>query len=222
MQQAQRILALKDLGLSLDQIVKIIHENPPSKVLVSMLELRQAQLISEVQERQAQLIRVETRIKQLQEKAMSDYDVAIKTVPPMLVASMRMTVPKNEEMPVMLGNAYQQIQQHIEKHGGRTSGPCMTVFRTPATQFENEDVEAAFPLAVPIPSDGTVQVHELPQVRVASVVHQGNFDDFTQGHTFILKWAEKSGTRIGDEYREIYVQNDPKESSITEIQFKIE
>ncbi len=210
LQQVQRILALKDLGLSLDQIVKIIHENPPNEVLVAMLELRQAQLASEVQERQSQLIRVETRIKQLQEKAMSDYDVAIKTV------------PKNDEMPAMLGNAYMQIQQHIEKHGGKTTGPCLTVFRSPATQFENEDVEAAFPLAGPIPSAGAVQVHELPPVRMASVVHQGSFDDFTQGHAFILKWAEKNGTRIGDEYREIYVQNNPKENSITEIQFKIE
>lgn len=222
LKQAQRILALKDLGLSLEQIVKIIHENPSAEVLIAMLDLRKAQLASEVQERIAQLTRIEARLRQLLEEDMSDYDLVVKTVQPMLVASVRLIVPKNDEVPDMLGTAYQQIKKHIEKHAGKISGPCLTVWRTPATQYENEDVEAAFPLAGPIPSDGQVQVHELPATRVASVIHRGKFEDFTQGHAHILKWAEENSCRVDDEYREIYVQHDPGGTSITEIQFKIE
>ena len=67
-----------------------------------------------------------------------------------------------------------------------------------------------------------VRVYELPEIHVASVVHQGNFDEFTNGHAYILKWAETNGYRVGDQYREIYVQHDPKGTSTTEIQFKVE
>jgi DNA-binding transcriptional MerR regulator len=218
----QRILALKDLGLSLDQIIEVIHDQPTVEDLCAMLRLRRAQLTAELEDMAAQLARVDARLKQLLEGDMTDYAVALKTVKPMLVASVRMTVPKNEDVPKLLGDAYCQIEEHIKQHGGKVAGPCLTVWYTPSTQYTDEDVEAAYPLAERIAEGKGVCVRELPEVLVASVVHRGNFDEFTNGHAYILKWAEANGYRIGDQYREIYVQHDPKGTSTTEIQFKVE
>src|SRR5262245_27257971 len=53
------ILALKDLGLSLEQIANVIHDAPTTEDLCAMLRLRRAQLASELQDRLAQLARVE-------------------------------------------------------------------------------------------------------------------------------------------------------------------
>ena len=118
---------------------------------------------------------------------MSNYEIALKTVKPLLVASVRMTVPKNDDVPEMLGDGYCRVEEHIKQHGGKVAGPCLTVWHTPATQYENEEVEAAYPLIQSIPSGADVRVYELPEIHVASVVHQGNFDEFTNGHAYILK-----------------------------------
>jgi DNA-binding transcriptional MerR regulator len=219
---AQRILALKDLGLSLDQIIEVIHDKPTVEDLCAMLRLRRTQLTAELGDKAAQLARVDARLKQLLEGDMTIYDVALKTVKPMLVASVRMTVPQNSDVPRMLKDAYCRIEEHIQQHSGKMNGPCLTVWYTPSTQYTDEDVEAAYPLAERIPDGAGVHVRELAETFVASVVHQGDFNEFTNGHAYLLKWAEANGYRIGNEYREIYIQHDPKSTSTTEIQFKVE
>jgi len=186
-----------------------------------MLWLRSAQLQSDTQDKLAQLAHAEARKKQLLEEDMSSYDVALKTVPPMLVASKRMTIAKSEEVAETLGKAYRQIGDYITQQGGKMNGPCLTVWYTPASQHTNEVVEAAFPLAQPIPASADVQVHELPEVYVASVVHHGNFAEFQNGHAHILKWVEANHYQIGGEYREIYFGQDAQGMSTTEIQVKV-
>ena len=88
----------------------------------------------------------------------------------------------------------------------------------------NEDVEVAYPIESAIPSSSVVQVHELPEVRVASVVHQGKFEEFSNSHAAILHWAEANGYQVGNQYREIYLKHDPKNlnDTTTEVQVVVE
>lgn len=219
-----RILALKDLGLSLEQIKTTLSDPITNEQLSSLLRLRQTQLVAELQDREAQLQRIEARLQELTTKetlTMSNYEVVLKTVKPMLVASQRLVVPQNSQVPEMLGKSYQAICEHIDQQGGKFAGPCLTVWYTPSTQYTNEEVEAAFPLSAPIPASDAVQVRDLPEVYVASVVHHGNFDDFQQGHAHILKWAEANGYVIGDQYREIYITPPDAKDSATEVQFVV-
>ncbi|MBC8496712.1 MAG: MerR family transcriptional regulator, partial [Chloroflexi bacterium] len=89
-----RILALKDLGLSLEQIGRLLDEELPSEQLRGMLRLKWAEIEGEVTEAQAHLARVEARLRQIeQEVVMSKYDVIIKKVELLKVASMRGVVP---------------------------------------------------------------------------------------------------------------------------------
>jgi DNA-binding transcriptional MerR regulator len=217
-----RILALKDLGLSLEQIALLLDKNLSNEQLVAMLQLRQAQLQGDVAELQAQLGRVEVRLKQASEGHMTNYEIVLKTVKPMLVASQRMIVPTNDQVPTYLGNAYDAICKHMAAHNLKTAGPCLTVWHS-LPQMENEDVEAAFPIDREIPSSESVQIHRLPEVYVASAVHQGNFDEFTQAHAAILKWVEANDYQLLEQYREIYIAG-PNENagvSTTEVQFVV-
>ena len=82
-----RILALKDLGLSLEQIYQILQDDLSAEEIRGMLRLRQAELEKQMLDVQAQLERVAVRINQIElEGKMSDYDVIFKTVEPILVA----------------------------------------------------------------------------------------------------------------------------------------
>ena len=222
-----RILALKDLGLSLEQIAQLLDEDLSNEQLLTMLRLRQSQLQVDLSTLQAQLARVEARLRQASEGHMSNYEISLKTVKPMLVASQRMTVPTNDQVPAYLDKAYDAICRHIEANNARIAGPCLTVWYS-LPQLSNEDVEAAFPIeraiAGPIASNGPVQVHELPEVYVASTMHQGKFEDFTNAHAAILKWAEANGYQPLEQYREIYIvgPEQGRDETTTEVQFVVE
>src|SRR5690242_17656087 len=53
-----RILALRDLGLSLEQIKIMLHEDLPPEEFRGMLRLKRAEIEQHVQEEQARLARV--------------------------------------------------------------------------------------------------------------------------------------------------------------------
>jgi effector-binding domain-containing protein len=75
-----------------------------------------------------------------------------------------------------------------------------------------------------LPGTDSVKVYQLPPTQVASVVHNGDFADFTQGHAALLEWIDSNGYRINGPYREVYIkhQNSNLKDSTTEIQFPVE
>ena len=62
-----RILALKDLGLSLAQIGELLDGDLPAEQMRGMLRLKQAEVQGRVKEEQARLARVEWRLRQIEE-----------------------------------------------------------------------------------------------------------------------------------------------------------
>ena len=78
-----RILALKDLGLSLEQISRLVGQELPVEEIRGMLRLKRAELQQQAQELNERLVRVEAGIQQIEmEGKMPDYDVILKSVEP--------------------------------------------------------------------------------------------------------------------------------------------
>src|ERR1051325_5235352 len=76
-----RILALKDLGFSLDQIKLMVADGLSSEQLRSMLTLQRAEVEKHLAEERERLIRIEARLRQIElEDRMPNYDVVLKTV----------------------------------------------------------------------------------------------------------------------------------------------
>src|SRR5690348_14077587 len=65
--QLNRILVLKELGLSLDQIAQLLKRDTSTEEIRGMLALRKAQIEQIVQEEMARLRVVETRLEQIDE-----------------------------------------------------------------------------------------------------------------------------------------------------------
>src|SRR3954470_13796017 len=85
-----RLLALKDLGLSLEQIRQLLGEELPGEQIKGMLRLKRAELQAQAQEINERLARVEARIEQIEmEGKMPDYEVIVKRVEPVRVALLR-------------------------------------------------------------------------------------------------------------------------------------
>ncbi len=221
-----RILALKDLGFTLEQIERALAGGLTVEHLRGMLTLKRAEVEQQVAQEQARLARIEARLRQIEvEDMMPDYEVVLKIVPPILIASRTVTIPTNDQVPQYLDAAYRETWEHINKHGAKSAPPCaFAVWHQPADVSANEQAEAAVPIDRVIPGSDRVQVYELPQTQVAAVVHHGDFENFQQGHTALLKWIEENGYRSLGHYRELYIHHDPADlaNSTTEIQYPVE
>lgn len=155
---------------------------------------------------------------------MPNYDVVLKNTPAMLVASRRVTIPTNDQVPQYLDAAYMEVYSYIHEQGAKKTGPHFTLWHSPSDVYENEDTEAIVPIDRPLKGTDRVKVYELPSTQVAAVVHQGNFEEFQQGHAAILEWIDANGYQIAGPYREIYIKHDKGElsDSTTEVQFAVE
>jgi effector-binding domain-containing protein len=220
-----RILALKDLGFSLEQIKLMLVDGLSSEQLRSMLALQRVEVERRLADERERLIRIEARLRQIElEDKMPNYDVIVKTTPAMLVAACRVTIPTNDQVPAYLAPAYTKVYDYLRQHNIKDNGLCLTLWHSPADVYENEDAEAVVPIDRSLPGTDDVKVYELPPTQVASVVHQGDFEEFTQGHAALLEWIDANGYKINGPYREIYIRHDKANlsDSTTEIQFPVE
>ncbi|MBC7876115.1 MAG: MerR family transcriptional regulator [Anaerolineales bacterium] len=220
-----RILALKDLGFSLEQIKLMLADGLSLEQLRGMLKMQRDEVEKRLSGEQERLVRIEARLRQIElEDKMPNYDVVLKTVPAMLVAARRVTIPTNDQVPQYLGPAYNEVYDYVRKEGAKDTSPCFALWHSPSDVYENEDAEAVVPIDRPLKGNDKVKVYELPSTQVASVVHQGNFEDFTQGHAALLEWIDANGYKIIGPYREIYIRHQKEKltNSTTEIQFPVE
>ena len=89
-----RILALRDLGFSLEQVRQIVDDDVSAGELRGMLRMRQAQLRGEIEAAQRTLKLVEIRLRWIErEGKMPEVEVLLKEVPEVWVAGAREVVP---------------------------------------------------------------------------------------------------------------------------------
>jgi DNA-binding transcriptional MerR regulator len=219
-----RIIALKDLGFSLEQIDQVLN-GLTLEQLRGMLKMKHAEVEQELAVEQARLNRIEARLRQIElEDSMPNYDVVLKTVPPTLIVSCKVTIPTNDQVPQYLGMAYGKTWDYLKQNGAKDTGPSLALWHQPAEVHAGEVAEAAVPIDRMLPGTDDVKVYELPKTQVASAVHHGAFENFQAVHTALLKWIEANNYHIVGPYREIYINHDPNNmaEAATEIQYPIE
>lgn len=224
MERLNRILALKDLGLTLEQIRQMLEQNLPADQLRGMLRLKQAELAQEVHETRSRLVRVEARLKQIeQEQSMPEYEVCIKKISPLRVASVRGIIPRYSEQ----GELWCELEDTLRKYAIQPTGPCFAMYHDPGYMEHNPDTEACYPVNAELIQEGHFKVYDLPGGEFASIIHKGPFNTLNLALATLLKWIEENGYRITGPNREIYLyagdgpvrQDDP--SYVTENQFPV-
>jgi DNA-binding transcriptional MerR regulator/effector-binding domain-containing protein len=226
-----RILALKGLGFSLEQIATLLDEGLSVEQMHGMLRLRQAQVSQQIAEAQDQLLEIGARLQQIErEEQASAYDVMLKQVEPLLIASVRAILPSHSAVGALFGEVYEALGEHVGAALGPRPGESgQTLVLCYDTEFKERDVDsaAAFILRCRAPDRGRMRVHELPAAIMAATVHHGSYETIGEAHTAILRWIEANGYQIIGPDREIYLynampiqRNDP--SYVTEIQYPVE
>ncbi|EFH85761.1 MerR family transcriptional regulator [Ktedonobacter racemifer] len=218
-----RILALKGLGFELAQIGVVLTEGLTPEQMRGMLRLRHAQLSQQLGEMQSQLVEVEGRLQQIeQEETLSTYDVILKHVEPLLVASVRATLPTHNEISLL----YAEVYAALEEHENCAGQPFVIWYDD---EYKDQDIERAAAVALRhrVPESGRVRIHELPAALMATIVHQGGGTTRVEAQEVILTWIEANGYRIIGPSREVSLHttlpiSHDDASCVTEMQFPVE
>lgn len=225
-----RILALRGLGFELAQIAAMLVEDVTPEQMRGMLLLRHAQISQQLAEAQCQLSEVESRLQQIErEEQISTYDVILKQVEPLLVASVREILPNHSAVGALFGKVYEAFRAHVHKAlypNPEDGGQTLVLWYD--TEFKEHDVDgaAAFMLRCPVPENGRMRVHELPVSTMAATVHHGPYNTINQAHEAILTWIETNGYRIVGPDRELNLYHTmpiqlDNPSYVTEIQYPV-
>src|SRR5262245_42710668 len=143
--QLHRIPALKGLGFSLEQIGAVLDEGLTPEQMRGMLRLRHAQISQQLADAHSQLLAVEVRLQQIErEEQLSTYDVMLKHVEPLLVASVRAILPNHSAVGALFGEVYAAIGSHVgEALGPRPEDGGQTLVLCYDTEFKETGVDGA-------------------------------------------------------------------------------
>lgn len=220
-----RILALKDLGFSLAEIGRLLENDLPVERMRGMLTLRQAEIRQQVAVEVEQLERVERWLHQLEEEeAVSNYDVVLKPIAPVKVASIRDVVPTPPDQGALWG----ELMDYLNQQQVRMIGPPMAIYHDKDFRERDWDIEVCMPIIDSMTPDARLKVYELPgSETVACVVHAAGFDSIGAAYDAIAKWIDSSGYQIVGPCREVILR--PPETpgdqqdlnTLVEIQFPV-
>lgn len=223
-----RILALKDLGFSLEQVAEVLRSELSAEQLRGMLTMKRAEVERRVAAEQAQLARIEARLTQIeQEHALAPYEVVIKRIEPQWVAAVRGVIPDYITSEPIFIRLFGELDAYLARRAPRQLGPRMAVYHDLGSRDHDIQVYAGVRLPGPVTASERVEVFELPGVeQMACAVHHGPYDEtLIQANTAILKWIDANGYRICAPTREVYLEyqvgGDPSRF-VTEIQYPVE
>jgi len=219
-----RILALKDLGLSLQEIGIILSDGLSPEQLRGMLSRRKAELQNHLARETERLGRVELRLRQIEENnAMPDYEVIMKSLPAQSVVAIRGTVPTYADIEQL----FNEICPFIAQNGIQWAGPPIALYHDMEYRERDVDIEVCVPVAGgPAPAHGRIAAKELPACETAvCTIHKGPYQQLVEAYSFMMTWLETNGYRMAGPDREVYLQGPEPgikpEDLVTEIQFPV-
>jgi DNA-binding transcriptional MerR regulator len=220
-----RVIALKDLGFTLDQVRSILDERVGPEELRGMLRLRQAELESAVSEAAARLARVGARLRAIESEGhMSTLEVVVKSVPGVRLAELTGVAAGfgPGEIGPVIAPLYQELCARLEAAGVTGFGPGIAHYEDAPAGDGSIVVHAGMtlPAGVTAPDVPDVEIVDLPGIeRAATVVHHGAMDDLLPTVQTLATWIDSNGYRSAGYSRELYLEcpEDPAQW-VTEIQ----
>ena len=222
MPRLNRILALKDLGLSLEQVAELLTETLTAEHIRGILRLKALEAREQMEEARARLARVEARLQQIEREGKQPmYEVVRKEVPTQRIAVLRRVIPSYSDVGKLFGELFGQLQAQ----GIHPTGPTMTIYHDTEFKDENPDIEAAVPVAAPLGGQGPVKVRDLNGGEMACTIHKGPYEGIGEGYGAVMAWMAPNGYQPAGMVREVHLRSpsdvtDPAEY-VTEIQLPV-
>jgi len=223
------ILALKDLGLTLEQIGPLLKDELSPAELRAMLTMKRAQVEQTLRAEEARLRHIESRIAQIDRQgSIGDYDVVTRQVAAVPYLAVRVACDGMEEVV--------RVVRIVAEEGSRQIRPALRdkliVVAHNDTNDERLDVEIGFSLTRPsnasvrVAGDLVLRARELPAVEtMATLVRPGTNAESHTSFGAVGRWIEANGYAIAGPCREVFLEpiiSPPGfDGALVEIQFPV-
>lgn len=224
-----RILVLKDLGLSLDEIVKVMRSEFSALQLRDFLHARRDELARSLAAEQDRLRQLDTRIAQIETSGelVAD-DVLVRSDPSQWLLSTRQILPSFAAAREVIGTVVRSVKKAVP---AESLGPLMAIAHAPEFEPDRLDVEVGYVVRkrvndVVAENGLAMKVRELPGTeRLATCVRIGLPEHAHLITGKIGTFVEANGYRLAGPSREVFLQPprlDRMAESVVEMQFPIE
>jgi DNA-binding transcriptional MerR regulator len=223
-----RILALKELGFSLDDIAQMLRSDIADTEIQDMLLAKRAEVERTIQEDLQRLRHIEARLQQnqLSEDAL---DVVIRSVPASPFLAVRTIIPSPAAIAQLLTLMQTVAPARVDP---RALGPLVGVVYTEEFRLRNNDIALGYLLTravdqtIPLSDPYELCMLELPAVTtMATTVQVGRPDLIFAALGRIGRWIEANGYCLAGPYREVGLQlptDGLLDEMVIEVQMPIE
>lgn len=224
-----RIMALRELGLSLEQIKTLMGDAIGDCEIRGMLLLKQKEVEREIEASAQRLRSIMAHLRQLEAVAPMQYDVLVKDAPACQFLSTGHITVSDATVGLILEEAYAMLMQHNDVDAYAS----LVLVRDHPTAAGLVNVEVGYPVQACYP-DGIqlstghrLTVRPLPPIAtLATVIHDGARASNRQAYEAVFTWMEANGYHFleGEYAREIYLkpgQHRADAANIVEIQIPI-
>ncbi|MET7621683.1 MerR family transcriptional regulator [Streptomyces sp. NPDC005408] len=221
--QLNRIIALKDLGFTLQQVQEILEGKVSTEELRGMLSLRRAELEAAMAEAAARLSQVEARLRSIEsEGRMPTEDVIIKSIPTVRVAELTAVAAGYgpEHIGPVISPLYEELFRRVEAAGVTPTGPGIAYYEDAPGGDGAILVHAGVTVAAGPQPGYDFEIVDLPAVeRAATIVHRGPMDAVMPTAQNLARWIDAGGHRSAGYAREVSLECPAdRENWVTELQ----
>lgn len=217
-----RITALKDMGFSLADIVKILEFYDDKEKMDAVLSGKQKEMAELSKQTEYKLMLLDTARNRLRKEQTMNFDVTVKTIPERYAATVKMVIPRYEDEG-MLWNMLGECKSPLIP-----SDPCLAAAEFLDKEFKEENVEVMIWMTVKGQYQDTehVRFQTLPAVKVASCILKGSYAQMNDATATVVSWIYANGYNVSGPMFNIYhigpVQTQNPDEFITEICFPVQ
>jgi DNA-binding transcriptional MerR regulator len=208
-----RIVALRDLGLSLEQVGRILADQVGVDELHGMLRLRRAELEDEMRAAGTRLTAVESRLRMIEKESEMSADYVVKPVPAVRLAALTDTLDL-AELGQRIGPMFDQVQSVLTAAHASLATPIATY----------AEAEGGTSVIVGYAYDGAplpgLEVVDLPASTAYCAVHLGPMSRIGESWQALHRWLVENGHHYAGPCRELYVRAESEDQRdwVTELQ----
>jgi DNA-binding transcriptional MerR regulator len=196
-----RIIVLKNLGFTLQQVASILNDQVSTAEMRGMLKLRQAELQEQIATDRARLALVHSRLLAIESEAGEPAPVAVKRVAALRVAQLTGTAAGYEPQfitPVIQG-LFHELPRLLCDAGIAITGPGVAHYEDADGDTGAIQVHAALPIAEQPDASREFDVVRLGEIpAAATLIHHGSMDNVLTSIQALARWIDSSGyTSLG-------------------------
>lgn len=214
-----RLVALKDLGFTLQQLGPVLDAEVGVEELRGMLRLRRAEVAEQLAADRARLDAIERRLRMIEkEGTMSEQEYVEKELPAVRLAQLTDRVEDVSAIGARIGPMFDRLARELPAVGLSIDQPGLAWYEPDGDGMR---FGAGWPTGtdtVPVPE---VEVAELAAVpRAVTVLHRGSMETIQESWQALGRYLDTAGLQPSGPCREVYLHVDLEQPDewVTELQ----